>query len=125
MYMEPRFSLSVASVMRRCAWPSALRGREGMHVTPISVPVSRPASVVTHTITASSYHFFNDKLRGAAVHPNTKLYEDVSNMPLCWVSAEVTTRGGRCQQLQDMHRGARHALAQHLAHHLECQSRHA
>ena len=42
MYMDPRFSLSVASVMSRCAWPSALRGSDGMLLTPSSVPVSRP-----------------------------------------------------------------------------------
>jgi len=44
MYMAPRFSLSVASPMSRCAWPSAFSGSDGMLFTPSSVPVSRPAA---------------------------------------------------------------------------------
>ena len=43
MYMLPKFSLSVASTMSRCACPSGLRGRQGMLFTPSSVPVKRPA----------------------------------------------------------------------------------
>lgn len=36
-------TLSVASSMRRCAWPSALRGMQGLELTPSKVPLSRPA----------------------------------------------------------------------------------
>ena len=43
MYMLPKFSLSVASPMRRCTWPSGLSGRQGVLLTPSSVPVRRPA----------------------------------------------------------------------------------
>jgi hypothetical protein len=37
-------TLSVASSMRRCAWPSALRGMQGLELTPSRVPLSRPVA---------------------------------------------------------------------------------
>jgi hypothetical protein len=43
MYMRPRFSWSVASSIRRAAWPSQLRGSEGVDSTPSSVPDRRPS----------------------------------------------------------------------------------
>lgn len=42
MYMRPRFSWSVASSIRRAAWPSQLRGSEGVDSTPSRVPDKRP-----------------------------------------------------------------------------------
>ena len=47
MYMEPRFSLSVASLIRRSACPSTESGRLGMLLTPSSVPVRRPAHALS------------------------------------------------------------------------------
>ena len=48
MYMDPRFSLSTASSMSRCAWPSTDSGRLGIALTPMLTPFSRPARSRTH-----------------------------------------------------------------------------
>mmetsp|Transcript_4184 Transcript_4184/g.12199 ORF Transcript_4184/g.12199 Transcript_4184/m.12199 type:complete len:343 (+) Transcript_4184:119-1147(+) len=40
MYIMPRFSLLVASAMRRSVWPSAERGRLGLALTPTTTPLS-------------------------------------------------------------------------------------
>lgn len=43
IHMRPKFSWSVASSIRRAAWPSQLSGSEGVDSTPSSVPDRRPS----------------------------------------------------------------------------------
>ena len=106
MYMLPRFSLSVASTMSRWAWPSGLKGRQGMLFTPSSVPVKRPAPRAE----PQCLHLNTNK------HPGSdhKLSEEEPLSQPCKSTAMYQERQ-HCEQVKDrVLKGKRESTSHHM-----------